>query len=51
MSILNSIKGELQHIVETIHAITNVDITIVDENLQRLVATSSSKSNSEYCTP
>jgi transcriptional regulator with PAS, ATPase and Fis domain len=39
MSILNSIKGELQHIVETIHAITNVDITIVDENLQRLVAT------------
>lgn len=39
MSQLDGIKGELQHIVETIHAITNIDITIVDENLQRLVAT------------
>ena len=39
MGVLDSIKGELQHIVEAIHAITNVDLTIVDENLQRLVAT------------
>ena len=39
MSVLNSIKGELQHIVEAIHAITNVDLTVVDENLRRLVAT------------
>ena len=33
MSILNSIKDELQHIVETIHAITNVDITIVNSKM------------------
>lgn len=43
MGALNSIKGELQHIIEAMHAVTNIDITIVDENLQRLVATKSLK--------
>lgn len=40
MTILNSIKTELQHMIEAIHAITNIDITVVDENLQRIAATS-----------
>jgi len=41
MGVLNSIKCELQHIIEAMHAVTNIDITIVDENLKRLVATRS----------
>lgn len=40
MGALDSIKGELQHIIEAMHAVTNIDITIVDENLRRVVATS-----------
>ena len=40
MTILNSIKTELQHMIEAIHAVTNIDITVVDENLQRIAATS-----------
>lgn len=51
MSLLNSIKGELQHIVETIHAITNIDITIVDEKLQRLVATRFIKEEFDSAAP
>jgi transcriptional regulator with PAS, ATPase and Fis domain len=39
MSLLQSIKGELQHIIEALHAVTNVDITIVDQNLERVVGT------------
>lgn len=39
MRILLSIKTELQHIVEALHAVTNVDITIVDEHLDRIVTT------------
>lgn len=39
MNILMSIKNELQHIIEAMHAVTNVDITIVDENLQRVAST------------
>ena len=39
MNILLSIKNELQHIIEAMHAVTNVDITIVDENLQRVAST------------
>lgn len=39
MSMLNNIKGELQHIIEALHAVTNVDITIVDESLERVVGT------------
>ena len=39
MSILLSIKSELQHIVEALHAVTNVDIIIVDEYLDRIVST------------
>ena len=44
MTILNSIKTELQHMIEAIHAITNIDITVVDENLQR-TGTSFSRGN------
>ena len=39
MNILMSIKHELQHIIEAMHAVTNVDITIVDEGLQRIAST------------
>nr|WP_312579860.1 sigma 54-interacting transcriptional regulator [Sedimentibacter sp.] len=39
MSILLSIKSDLQHIVEALHAVTNVDIIIVDEYLDRVVST------------
>lgn len=51
MGILNSIKGELQHIVEAIHAITNVDLTVVDENLRRLVATARVKKHFGQIAP
>ncbi|MGB4608110.1 MAG: sigma 54-interacting transcriptional regulator [Sedimentibacter sp.] len=34
-----SVKQELQHIIEAMHAVTNVDITIVDEDLQRIAST------------
>jgi len=39
MSVLMSIKTELLHIVEALHAVTNVDILIVDDNLDRIVST------------
>lgn len=39
MSILMNIKHELQHIIEAMHAVTNVDITIVDEKLKRIAST------------
>lgn len=39
MGLLTSIKQELIHIVDTIHAVIKIDITIVDENLTRLVGT------------
>ncbi len=39
MNILMNIKYELQHIIEAMHAVTNVDITIVDESLQRVAST------------
>lgn len=39
MGLLNSIKQELTHIVEAIHSVINIDITIVDEQLVRLVGT------------
>jgi transcriptional regulator with PAS, ATPase and Fis domain len=39
MNILMNIKHELQHIIEAMHAVTNVDITIVDESLQRIATT------------
>ena len=39
MNILMNIKHELQHIIEAMHAVTNVDITIVDEALQRIAST------------
>lgn len=39
MSVLMSIKKELLHIVEALHAVTNVDILIVDDNLDRVVST------------
>ncbi|MCG1012048.1 sigma 54-interacting transcriptional regulator [Tepidanaerobacter sp. GT38] len=39
MSFLRSIKNELQHIIDAMHAVTSIDITIVDENMERIVAT------------
>lgn len=39
MSILMSIRPELTHIVEALKAVTNVDIIIVDEKLDRIVST------------
>ena len=39
MSLLNSIRPELQHIVEAMYSVTNVDITIVDHELKRVVGT------------
>ena len=36
---LHIIKKELQHIIEALHSIANVDITIVDQNLERVVGT------------
>lgn len=39
MNLLNSIKTELQHIVEAMYSVTNVDITIVDHELRRVVGT------------
>lgn len=39
MSRLKSIKNELLHIIEALHAVTNVDIIIVDEHLERVVST------------
>lgn len=39
MNILMSIRAELTHIVEALKAVTNVDIIIVDENLDRIVST------------
>ncbi len=39
MSVLMGNKTELLHIVEALHAVTNVDILIVDDNLDRIVST------------
>lgn len=39
MSRLKGIKNELMHIIEALHAVTSVDITIVDKNLERVVST------------
>lgn len=39
MSLLKSIRSELHHIIESIHAIISIDITIVDQSLQRIVST------------
>lgn len=39
MSKLKSIKTELLHIIEALHAVTNVDITIVDDQLERVATT------------
>lgn len=39
MSILKSIQPELQHIVDAMCAVANVDITIVDHNLCRMAGT------------
>ena len=39
MSRLKSISNELLHIIEALHAVTNVDIIIVDEHLERVVST------------
>lgn len=39
MSILMNINHELQHIIEAMNAVTNVDITVVDEKLQRIAST------------
>lgn len=39
MSRLKGIKTELMHIIEALHAVTNVDIIIVDEHLERVVST------------
>lgn len=40
MSLLKSIKTELQHMIEAMYAVTGIDITIVDENMERVVGTS-----------
>jgi len=39
MSRLKSISSELLHIIDALQAVTNVDITIVDEHLDRVVTT------------
>ncbi|WMJ85007.1 sigma-54-dependent Fis family transcriptional regulator [Oscillospiraceae bacterium LTW-04] len=39
MSILKSIQPELQHIVDAMCAVANIDITIVDHNLSRMAGT------------
>jgi transcriptional regulator with PAS, ATPase and Fis domain len=39
MNLLKSIAQELQHIIDAIYSVTNIDITIVDEDLNRIVAT------------
>jgi len=36
---LHTIKNELQHVIEALHSVTNVDITIVDKNLERVIGT------------
>ena len=43
MGVLSGIKTELLHIVEALHAVTNVDIIIVDANLDRIVSTVQNK--------
>ncbi|MSU00396.1 sigma 54-interacting transcriptional regulator [Tissierella pigra] len=39
MNLLKSIAPELKHIIDAMYSVTNIDITIVDENLNRIVAT------------
>lgn len=40
MNLLESIAPELQHMIDVMKSVTNIDFTIVDENLRRIVATS-----------
>ncbi len=39
MSLLNNISLQLQHVIEAMYSVTDVDITIVDHNLKRVVGT------------
>lgn len=39
MSLLTDIRTELMHVVEALHAVTNIDIIVVDNNLERVVST------------
>ncbi|WMJ77630.1 MULTISPECIES: sigma-54 interaction domain-containing protein [unclassified Sedimentibacter] len=39
MSLLMDIRTELMHVVEALHAVTNIDIIVVDNNLERVVST------------
>lgn len=40
MDFLESIAPELQHMIEVMKSVTNIDFTIVDESLRRIVSTS-----------
>ncbi len=39
MNFLNGITQELQHIIDAIYAVTDIDVTIVDKDLNRVAAT------------
>ena len=43
MSLLKGIRSEVQHMIEAMYAVTNIDFTIVDENLYRIAATNNLK--------
>ncbi|MEG2174434.1 MAG: sigma 54-interacting transcriptional regulator [Oscillospiraceae bacterium] len=45
MSVLKCIQTELEHMVEAMCAVTNVDITVVDDRLQRLAGTGPLRAN------
>jgi len=51
MSRLKSISSELLHIIDALQAVTNVDITIVDEHLDRVVTTAKSDIESSRKVP
>lgn len=51
MSRLKGISTELLHIIEALHAVTNVDIIIVDENLERVVSTVRSDAETSNSAP
>ena len=51
MSRLKSISSELLHIIDALQAVTNVDITIVDEHLDRVVTTVKSDIESSRKVP
>lgn len=40
VNLLQDVSLELQHIIDAISAVTDIDLTIVDKNLNRIVATS-----------